>query len=148
VSSAGGTLVVEETDRAVQGDARAARWSGDGPASLFLRADEPIDLSREANGGLALSFDVLLEEAPSAPVTLAMGCGQDCSGALDFSSALAALSAEKWSTVRIGLTCFAEVGADMTRIDTPFLLRTDGSLALRLSDIRLASAEEGEAPCP
>ena len=54
----------------------------------------------------------------------------------------------EWFPIRIRLRCFEDAGADMTRIDTPFLFTTEGELALAFSDIKLASLAEGEAPCP
>ena len=50
--------------------------------------------------------------------------------------------------MRLRLRCFEDAGADMTRIDTPFLIATGGELALAFSDVKLVSAAEGEAPCP
>ncbi len=68
-------LVITAVDRQMQADARLARWSGRGVAMVYLRADEAIDLTREANGGIALVFDVLVEEPPSSGVMLGMICG-------------------------------------------------------------------------
>ncbi|MCP3963026.1 MAG: hypothetical protein GY719_34745 [bacterium] len=35
-----------------------------------------------------------------------------------------------------------------TKIDTPFLIATEGELVLAFSDLELVSAAEGAAPCP
>ena len=67
-----------------------------GMAQVFLAGPEPIDLSRESNGNLALAFDVRLEEAPSSAVTLSMGCGESCFGALDLTDTLAAMPVGEW----------------------------------------------------
>ena len=141
-------LVVRTVDHRVQEDARSATWSGAGTARVYLQAEDPIDLSRESNGDLALAFDVRVEEAPSSAVTLSMGCGESCAGALDLTETLGDLSAGEWATLRVRLRCFEAAGADMTRIDTPFLIATDGEMSLAFSDVKLASAAEGEAPCP
>ena len=77
-----------------------------------------------------------------------MGCGASCAGDLDLTATLAALPVGEWQTVRIRLRCFADAGADMTKIDTPFLIATAGELALAFSDVKLASSAEGAAPCP
>jgi beta-glucosidase len=141
-------LVLEAVDRELQEDARVARWAGKEPARVFLRATDSIDLTRETNGGIALVFDVLLEEAPSAAVTLGMECGDDCSGSLDLSERLTALPNGEWHTVTVRLSCFEDAGADMSHITTPFVIETDGTLALRFAEVRLVSAAEGMADCP
>lgn len=141
-------LTVRAIDRRVQEDARSATWTGNGAAQVYLQGAEPIDISRESNGDLALAFDLRLDQAPSAAVELRMDCGYPCSGALDVTDELAKLPAGEWHTVRVRLRCFADAGADMSKIDTPFLIATEGQLGLAFSDIRLVSAAAGEAPCP
>ena len=140
-------LQIQPADRTRQGDARAVRWAGGATAQVYLQGP-PVDISRESNGDLALAFDVLVEQPPSSPVTLRMDCAHPCSGALDVTERLRELPAGEWQTLRFRLRCFAEAGADMTRIDTPFLLATDGTLALRFADVKLVSAGAGPADCP
>ena len=141
-------LGIQPVDRRLQGDARRARWDGTGLAWLFLEAATPVDLSREANGELSLSFDVLVEEPPAEPVMIAMGCGAGCRGALDLTEALRGLPLNEWQTIRIRLRCFEDAGAVMANITRPFELSTDGALTIRLSDVRLAAVSAGESICP
>ncbi len=158
-SSASGLLTVQSIDRRVQEDARSVTWKGGGAAQVFLQAEEPIDLSRESNGDLVLAFDLRLEKAPSAPVSLRMDCvspprspqgdaGYPCSGALDVTDELKSMPAGEWFPVRIRLRCFADAGTDMTQVNTPFLIATEGELALAFSDVKLVSLAAGDAPCP
>jgi beta-glucosidase len=143
-------LVIRTADRRLQEDARALRWSGAEPAVVYLTANDPLDLSREANGEMAIAFDAYLEERPSGAVALRIDCAGDgsCFGAVDITEKLAALELEQWTTIAVRLRCFEDAGADMKRVTTPFGLGTDGSAALRLSDIRLVSASEDAATCP
>jgi beta-glucosidase len=141
-------LVVTVVDRELQEDARSVHWSGDEEAVVYLRADKAIDLTREANGGIALVFDLLVEKAPASSVMLGMVCGDDCGGYVDVTDLLAASPIGEWRTVTIRLSCFADVGADLAYVTTPFLITTDGELALRFADIRLESAADGYADCP
>ena len=141
-------LVIRAIDRNQQEDARLARWSGNAAAQLYLQAPGPVDLRRESNGEMALAFDVQVRTPPAGDVTLRMDCTYPCSGAVDLTETLSALPAESWITVRLRLSCLARAGADMTRIDTPFLLATDGALELAFSDVRLVAASDGETICP
>jgi beta-glucosidase len=141
-------LVITAVDRQMQADARLARWSGRGVAMVYLRADEAIDLTREANGGIALAFDVLVEEPPSSGVMLGMICGDECASRIVITALLNGLRVGEWHTVTVRLSCFADVGIDLAHVTTPFLIATDGELALRFADVRLESAAEGDVPCP
>jgi beta-glucosidase len=141
-------LVVRSVDRRVQEDARSARWSGDGAARVFLAGAEPIDVSREANGALALAFDVRVDEPPSGTVALAMGCGEGCAGAVDVTELLKGLSVGEWTTLRVRLRRIEGAGADMARIVEPFSLSTPGVLALAFSEVRLVTEADGEIHLP
>ncbi|MEM7354093.1 MAG: exo 1,3/1,4-beta-D-glucan glucohydrolase [Acidobacteriota bacterium] len=147
-TSASDRLTLRSIDRRVQEDARAVAWSGGAAAEVYLQAAESIDISRESNGDLALAFDLRVDRAPAGTVTLRMDCGDGCSGSLDVTDELTTMPAAEWQTVRVRLRCFADAGADMTKIDTPFLIATDGELELAFSDVKLVSAAAGEAPCP
>ena len=48
--------------------------------------------------------------------------------------------------MRIRLPDLAAAGADLSHVTTPFLLATEGTLALRFADIRLETAVDDE-PC-
>ena len=115
---------------------------------VYLRADEAIDLTREANGGIALVFDVLVEGPPSSGVMVGMICGDECASRIDVTDLLQDSPVGEWQTVIVRLSCFADVGIYLTHVTTPFLIVTDGELALRFADVRLESAAEGQVPCP
>ncbi len=143
-------LKLRVSDRRVQEDSRSVRWHFPGTeAVVYLHSEKPVDLEREANGGLALSFDVFMEEAPSDSVTLAMGCGgEQCRAELDLTDALSELPLETWQTLRFSLRCFAEAGMNMNNVEIPFSVGTEGTLAMRFSDVKLVTAAEGNALCP
>ena len=140
-------LVMEAVDRAAQEDARALRWSGAEPARVYVAGQKPVDLRREANGGLALDVDLLLEEQPAGRVKLGMSCGEECWGWVDVTQRVAELPVGEWGTLTVPLRCFAEAGADMGRITIPFALESTGALALRLSRTELVAAPEEVVPC-
>ncbi len=140
-------LVVTAVDRELQEDARAARWAGYDLAILYLEAAQAVDLTPEASNCMVLAFDVMVEEPPSAPVYVAMRCGEGCEGRIDITEALARSAVGEWRTMRLRLRHFADAGADLSHVTTPFLLATEGSLALRFADVRLEPAADADAPC-
>jgi beta-glucosidase len=140
-------LVVTAVDRDLQEDARAARWAGYDLAVLYLEAAQEVDLTAEADSCAVLAFDVMVEEPPSAPVFAAMRCGEDCEGRVDVSDLLVRSPVGGWITVTIQLRRFADAGADLGHVTTPFLLATEGSLALRFAEVRLEPPPQGGDPC-
>ena len=131
-------LVVTAVDREVQEDARAARWAGYDLAHLYLEATAAINVSRQAGGCMGIAFDVLVEGPPTAPVWLGMRCGDECEGRVDITEMLTDIPADTWRTVMVPLNELADAGLDLKHVTAPFVLATEGSLAVRLSEIRLA----------
>ncbi|MBD3851479.1 MAG: glycoside hydrolase family 3 protein [Acidobacteria bacterium] len=140
-------LVVTAVDRELQEDARAARWAGYDLAHVYLEAAQAVDLTPEASECKVLAFEVMVEEPPSAPVYAAMRCGEDCEGRIDITEALVQSTVGEWRTMKLRLRHFADGGADLSHVTTPFLLATEGSLALRFADVRLEPAVESGVPC-
>ena len=138
--------MVTAVDRELQEDARAARWAGYDLAILYLQASQAIDLTSEAEECMALAFEVMVEEPPIASVYAAMRCGAGCEGRIDITENLVRSEAGEWRTMKLGLRHFADAGADFSHITSPFLLATEGSLALRIAEVRLEPSE-GDAPC-
>ena len=130
-------LVVTAVDRERQDDARAARWAGDELASVYLAASVAIDLRAEAEGCMALAVDVLVEESPSELVFLAVRCGEECEGRVDITEALSGGRIGGWRTLTILLSRLRDAGAELSHVTAPFVLETEGTLALRFANVRL-----------
>ena len=140
------TITVGKVDRDAQEDALLVKWTGSEKASLHI-IGEPIDILRQSNGDMALSLDYLIEDIPSEQVFLSMECGDDCRGAVDFTST-ARLAAQKgWSNTQIKLSCFAAAGADMSGIISPIGIETAAAMTMSISSIRLVP-NQGQAICP
>ncbi|MFN2240561.1 MAG: putative glycoside hydrolase, partial [Thermoanaerobaculia bacterium] len=54
-------------------EGQAVHWTG--PGEIQLRGNPPIDLTRESNGNLALSVDLMRRSTIAGRVVLAMGSG-------------------------------------------------------------------------
>ncbi len=123
---------------------RLMSWPGTGRGVVEIRADGPVDLTREANGNLALAMNVRVDQPPSGAVALGMD-----KGAIDLAPLLREIPPGTWREIRVRLRCFAEAGADMKTISMPLRISAEGRLALAFNDVRLLPATEGEAvPCP
>jgi beta-glucosidase len=146
-SSQGDVLKISAIDRAAQEDARLLQWSGQAPATLALQGDHPIDLQREANGQLSLTFDYRVHVAPSAVVTLSIECGPGCRGDLPIDAQLRQAPAGEWRELKLPLHCFQSRGADLRNVTAPFLLTTAGKLELGIANVRLESGLNDATGC-
>jgi beta-glucosidase len=134
-------LVLRKVDRRRQEDAWSAAWSGQEKAWISLARSAPLDLSREANGAMALVLDIRVDTPPTGPVWL--GLGGDKPVMLPIGAGLAGPTGT-WRTLRVPLRCF---GAATSGTTTVLRLETASALALTLSDAALSEARAGDA-CP
>ncbi|HEV2271028.1 MAG TPA: exo 1,3/1,4-beta-D-glucan glucohydrolase [Steroidobacteraceae bacterium] len=146
-ASDAGRLTLTATDRIKQEDSRQLRWSGTGQSTAEITGATAIDLTRQTNGQMALGFDYHVSEAPSAAVTVTMGCGASCSGTVPVTPALTDAPDGHWQHLDIPLACFAAAGANMRRVSTPFAVQTAGKLTLAISNIRVESGTAGSVAC-
>ncbi|MDQ0464332.1 beta-glucosidase [Caulobacter ginsengisoli] len=144
-----GAASLKPVDAGAQENARQAQWSGQGALTV---SGQPVDLSRQATGDMAVMLRFRVDQAPTAPVRMTLACGPGCGASLDVTSlftvaATAANDAGSWRTVKIKLSCFRAGGANLAAVSSPFALATTGRFTLTFTDIRLAS-NEGDAICP
>ncbi|MGB0997988.1 MAG: putative glycoside hydrolase, partial [Pseudomonadales bacterium] len=122
----------------------------DQASQVYWRSNAPVDLSDLLDAGAALSVVLQMEEAPAGTVTLRVDCEYPCTGGLDVTALLRDRAIGEWQRVSIPLDCFATAGADFKRVTSPFVLITDKSLSLRISEISLLADAPAESlvSCP
>ncbi|HZR36881.1 MAG TPA: exo 1,3/1,4-beta-D-glucan glucohydrolase [Nevskia sp.] len=130
----------------VQEAGRELSWSGQGEAAIGITGG-PLDMRMLANGDAALNIAYRVDERPTAPVRLELGCGPGCGSAVDLAPTLNGVALGEWHTLKVKLACLRDAGADVARVMEPFALSTAGSLRLSLSSVQLASDPAG-AVCP
>jgi len=141
-----GALSVKAIDAGAQENARLADWSGQGNGALIILG-QPVDLSRQTTGDMAVMLRYRVDVAPTGPVSMAIGCGESCNVGLDVTSTFSSAKIGEWRTAKIKLSCFKAKGADMAHVSSPFALSTSGRFAMAFTEISLAS-NEGDAVCP
>jgi beta-glucosidase len=148
--SAGGAVAVEALQAPPEVGPMAVRvsFSGSAAGEVFTRHPQALDLRRQSNGNLAIAMAVNVLAPPSGPLTLGMGCGEGCGGAVDVSGLLRKMPAGEWQTLTVRLRCIAEAGADMGSIETPVRLGSAGAAQIGLGKTELVSASESSEPCP
>jgi beta-glucosidase len=143
----GGRGYVTATDHLVQEGARQFTFTGAGPETVELVNQAPIDVSRETNGDVMLLVTARIDAAPATPFTIEVRCGPGCSGVVAVPQ-LAANAIGQWQTIGIPLKCFAQAGAVMTRLTTPFRLSTAGAARFSLARVALGTVADQVAECP
>jgi beta-glucosidase len=144
--SSAGPLTIASLDHTKQEDALLASWSGAGSGRIVIGANAPVDLSRQANGDMSLTFDVRVDEAPGGPAVLALGDAQH-RGALDIAPLLQQRAGQGWGVMAVRLSCFGAAGADLSAVSRPFELSSAAHMRLGLGAVRIAPST-GAASCP
>ncbi|MEL4180410.1 glycoside hydrolase family 3 protein [Roseateles sp. PN1] len=127
-----------------QQDAKRLVWMG--PATFHIGANQLSDLM--VYPAPALVFDLIVEQAATQPVRLRMECGSGapaCAGTLNLNTALAGRPVGQRQSLKIPLACFAEQGANLSRIGSPFSLSADAPFAAAIANIRVVSGAARDA---
>ncbi|WP_243042960.1 glycoside hydrolase family 3 protein [Dyella sedimenti] len=115
-----GSLGMAALDYKAQEDARRFTWERGG-AQLSISARAPLDLDRETNGDVLLVTTLRVDALPGRDASVAMGCGTGCAGRVALGSQLSRLAPGQWVRIGVPLKCFRAAGADMHRIEQPFV---------------------------
>lgn len=129
------TVVVSASDNATQEDARKIEWTDNKYGQIYFQHNQALDISELAQNDAALQFKVKVQTPPNDTVALRMDCRYPCSGQVDVTQLLKSLPMNSWQHVAIDLNCFSNSGAELSKIDTPFLMGTSGELTLEISHI-------------
>lgn len=132
----------------VQEAGRRFTWGGSAAGSVGIAGNAPIDLTRQANGDLSLYLEYRLDAKPTAPVHLSMQCGEGCGATLDVTEQLNAAKVGDITALKVKLASFREHGAKMESITQPFVLATNGKLALTIKTLRLVTDPAGAVTLP
>lgn len=136
----GGRARVTAENYRVQEGARRIAVQG-GTASAQLGKFETIDVSRETNGDVMVLVTLRVWDAPDAARIGVRGPGTDGFTAVTLP--------ETPGYVRYGipLKCLRGKGADVAKLDRPFVLETQGKADYAIAEVRLGSDAEQVLPC-
>jgi beta-glucosidase len=134
-----GELQIRTFDRRKQEDSIELMWSGTGDSAsqVYWRSAKVRDLSSITSRGGYLVLDMQVVEPPRSDVMLRVDCDYPCSGEIDLTATLAGAPTKQWRVYAIPLSCFAEKGADLTKVSSPAVVTTNAAMTLRISEIAL-----------
>jgi beta-glucosidase len=138
-------LRMSALDYKAQEDARRFDWSKN-DATAAIQSGAPMDLDRQTNADVLLVATLRVDTAGAA--WMGMGCGQGCLGRVPLTQTLDAIGAGHWTRVGVPLKCFRAAGADMHRIERPFVLGANAHAALVVSRVVLGTDADQIVSCP
>jgi beta-glucosidase len=127
---------IQTTDWQRQEDARRIRWSG-GAGQLLLASDVEVDCSVLFDGATSLHLTLCVHAAPTSKVILRQESGYPHTQEFDITSMMHSAVHGEWHTVEIPLTSGSHNGFAARKLTTPFLLWTEGTFEMSLSEIRI-----------
>jgi beta-glucosidase len=134
-----GDFSITTVDTLVQEDSRALKWKRGRESQVFWQTEDPINLSALRAQDAALVLTLKVDKRPKGKVTMRMDCGWPCSGGMDMTKLFRALPEGQGVRVGVALSCFENVGVDLSRVDTPFVLSTSKAFAVTVLDIRVTT---------
>lgn len=139
-----GGLIISKTDHIAQEDALRIKWTKADHDEVRLSAASPSDMSRQSNGAMELTFSAKSFSGNYANVKIGMGCDLEsaCDKTLDIN-----IATDDWKEYRISLTCFDDLGVDMSKISTALMMSAEEGADIGLSNIRLESDIDAKPGC-
>lgn len=137
-----GELSVSVVDGKLQGDSRRAEWSGQRWSQIYWQSEESLDFTSLADRAGSLVMTYRVDKHPKGRVMVRMDCVWPCQGSQDVTELFRAAPKGEWVETSISLACFKQSGADLSRINTPFLIFAKGSFAITLLDVRIVPGDQ------
>ena len=143
-SSLGGLVKVKGVDNKAQEDSREITWSGEG--SVSVRSPRPIDLTQA--GGNVLRVEWRLDERPSEPILIQLGCGNECESEIDVSDIVTNLPLGDWTESEIPLACFTRDGFNPEEVDVPFEITSLSKARISFHKASIEMSDDPTRSCP
>jgi beta-glucosidase len=129
------SITLSSVDKVSQEDARRISWVQ--PGSIALTAPTPLGLSDFEEVGGFLEFELKVNQAPSAELTLVMACDTHCEGEVPLNDYAQLSQARHWSKVAVSLSCFTVGGGSLDSVRDVFNIRSDGVVDLSIANIKV-----------
>ena len=138
-----GGLIVSKTDHLAQEDALRVNWTKGDRDQLRISSANSADMSRESNGAMELTFNAKSFNSDGAILDIGM-CNPDseCDQTVSIS-----IEANEWKEYRISLSCFDNLGVDMTNINSAMMLTAGENVDIGIGNIRLESDIDAKPGC-
>jgi len=137
ISAEDENLMLMSVDKVAQEDARRIVWKGLRPATVSLTAKYPLDFSQYLGNSSALSFSLLVDQAPEGQVNLSMVCGDECQKSVDLTLPFKSVAVGEYVDYSFDLRCFTANGAKLDKLTEAFVIKSDSALDVVVADIKV-----------
>ncbi len=144
--SAGKKVSVALTSYKEDGDAIQITWNKKAQQGNFSIYGNPIDLSKFKDAAY-LTLDIRMDQKPDKTVKIGMDCGYPCRAELTLNGLIKKMPKGEWFSLPIPLNCFKSDNFDLSKINSPLTISTDGRFTLSITNVRLEKMPEGEKGC-
>jgi hypothetical protein len=144
--SAGKQIEISRADYKGSGDALNLKWSRSKGKGQFAIYGSAINLTQLENKA-ALTMEIKIIRKPKTSVSIGMDCGYPCRGEMNIHKMLRDMKTDEWIMFPIPINCFAVKGADLSKINSPILITSEGQFELQIANIRLELLPEGAPTC-
>lgn len=145
--SAGGKIKVVPTDFKASGDAIQLTWAPrkkvQGNLGLYGNA---IDLSKFKDTA-SLTIDMRVDVKPDKDVKIGLDCGYPCRADVSINRMIKKMPKGEWFSLPLPLNCFKSDNFDLSKINGPFSIATEGKFTVSITNIRLEKLPEGDKGC-
>lgn len=145
--SAGGKIKVAPTDFKANGDAIQLTWAPrkkvQGNLGLYGNA---IDLSKFKDTA-SLTIDMRVDVKPDKDVKIGLDCGYPCRADISINRMIKKMPKGEWFSLPLPLNCFKSDNFDLSKINGPFTIATEGKFTVSITNIRLEKLPEGDKGC-
>lgn len=146
-ASAGGKISVAPTDFKAKGDAIQLTWAPRKKVQgNFALYGNPIDLSKYKDAA-ALTIDMRVDVKPDKNVNIGLDCGYPCRADLSINKMIKQMPQGEWFSLPLPLNCFKGENFDLSKINGPFSIATEGKFTVSITNIRLEKLPEGDKGC-
>ncbi|MEO0573248.1 MAG: glycoside hydrolase family 3 N-terminal domain-containing protein [Bacteroidota bacterium] len=138
-----GGLLVSKTDHLAQEDALRIKWTRSDYDQVRIKAASTANMARQSNGAMELAFSAKSFTSNEATVKIGM-CNpdMDCDHTLTIT-----IGSGDWEEYRLSLSCFDDLGVDMTQIETVLMITADAGVDIGLGNVRLESDTDAKPGC-
>lgn len=145
--SASGKVEVAPTDFKATGDAIQIKWSPRKKVQgNFALYGNPIDLSKYKDSA-SLTIDMRVDVKPDKNVNIGLECGYPCRADLSINGMIKKMPKGEWFSLPLPLNCFKSDNFDLSKINGPFSISTDGKFTVSITNIRLEKLPAGDKGC-
>lgn len=142
-----GKVKVNPTNYQGDGDALQLTWAPrkkmQGNVALY---GNPIDISAYKDAA-ALTIEMRIDSKPDTDVRVGLDCGYPCRADINIRQMIRSMPTGEWFALPLPLNCFKGDTFDLSKINGPFTISTQGKLGISITNIRLEKLADGEKGC-